>query len=365
MPAIGSNSRVLVTGGSGFIAVWCIYQLLKRGHLVRATVRSDSKGQYLREVFHRFSDQLSFVLVENLEEEGAFSEAVKGVDAVLHTASPFLFNVDGDPERALIRPAVNGTRNVLNSIHTHGKDVKRVVITSSYAAIMDPSRQGHNVYTEDDWNTSSVENTRRKGKNQDGGDAYLASKTMAERAAWEFVDKTKPAWDLVTINPSLVLGPILQQVNSPEKLNTSISFVWGLLHGSKNDEDLLAPSGAFVDVRDVAYAHVESLVRSEAGGNRFLLSRGPLVWQDFVDVIHKDSSVPPEWKSQVPVGKPGQGPSVKQRNEADGSKASRMLGFNYLSLPQTVEDTVASLSDYETRRWTGVPSDDILARSKH
>ncbi|KAJ9477211.1 NADPH-dependent methylglyoxal reductase GRE2 [Pseudozyma hubeiensis] len=364
MPAIQPNSHVLVTGGSGFIAIWTVYQLLERGHKVRATVRSDDKGKYLQDVFKKHGDNLSYAIAEDLEKEGAFDDAVKGVDAVLHTASPFHFNVEGDPKRTLINPAVNGTRNVLSSILKHGSNVKRVVITSSFAAILDSTRQGHIVYTEKDWNVSSVENVEKKGKDQEAPDAYRASKTMAERAAWQFVDENKPSWDLVTVNPPLVFGPILHQVASPEKLNTSVGFVWGLLHGSKKEDDLLAPAGNCVDVRDVAYVHVESLVREDAGSNRFATSLGPFVYQDVVDVIHNDSSVPAEWKKQVPTGKQGAGSSVKQ-NELDGSKATRVLGLNYIQLKDVVQDMVASLADYEKRGWSGVPSSDILSLTKH
>lgn len=364
MPAIQPKSNVLVTGGSGFIAIWCVYQLLERGHKVRATVRSDDKGKYLQDVFKKYSDNFSFFIAEDLEKEGAFDEAVKDVDAVLHTASPFHFNIEGDPRRTLINPAVNGTRNVLTSINKHGSSVKRVVITSSFAAILDSTRKGHIVYTEKDWNISSAENAEKLGKDQEGPDAYRASKTMAERTAWQFVEENKPSWDLVTINPPLVFGPILHQVNAPDKLNTSVGFVWGLLHGSKKEGDLLAPSGNCVDVRDVAYAHVEALVRPDAGNNRFATSLGPFVYQDVVDIIHSDSSVPYDWKKQVPVGKQGQGSTVKQ-NELDGSKATSVLDLKYIQLRDVVQDMVASLADYEERGWSGVPSDQLLSRTKH
>ncbi|CDR98964.1 hypothetical protein [Sporisorium scitamineum] len=305
MPAIQPNSHVLVTGGSGFIAIWTVYQLLERGQ-------------------------------QDLEKEGAFDDAVKDVDAVLHTASPFHFNVEGDPKRTLINPAVNGTRNVLSSIHKHGSNVKRVVITSSFAAILDSTRQGHIVYTEKDWNVSSVENVDKKGKDQEAPDAYRASKTLAE--------------------------PPSSQINSPEKLNTSVGFVWALLHGSKKEEDVLAPAGNCVDVRDVAYAHLEALVRPDAGGNRFATSLRPFTYQDVVDIVHSDSNVPADWKKQVPTGKPGQGSTIKQ-NELDGSKATRVLGLKYIQLKH-VEDMVASLADYEKQGWSGVPSADILSRTK-
>ncbi len=364
MPAIKPNSHVLVTGGSGFIAIWTVYQLLERGHKVRATVRSTEKGQYIEQLFSsKFSGKFDFVIAEDLEKEGAFDEAVKGVDAVLHTASPFHFNIEGDPKKTLINPAVNGTRNVLTSILKHGSNVQRVVITSSFAAILDSTREGHIVYTEKDWNISSVENVEKQGKDQAGPDAYRASKTIAERTAWEFVQSNTPSWDLVTVNPPLVFGPIIHQVNSAEKLNTSVAQVWGLFHGSKKEEDLLAPAGNCVDVRDVAYAHVQSLETEEAGGNRFAASLGTFTWQDVADAIRSDPNVPQEWKDKVPKGKEGEGKNVKQ-NELDGSKATKVLGLKYIQLKDVVGDMVASLADYEKRGWKGEPSESVLSLTK-
>lgn len=363
MPAIGPNSLVLVTGGSGFIAVWCCYQLLERGHSVRATVRSNEKGDYLASLFSKFGDKFSYVIASDLEKEGAFDNAVKDVDGVLHTASPFHFNVEGDPQGKLINPAVNGTNNVLKSIHQHGDKVKRVVVTSSFASILDSSRPVPTTYSEKDWNESSVKNAKEQGNKQDGLDAYRASKTMAERAAWEFVEQNKPKWDLATINPPFVLGPVVQQVSSPDSLNTSAAAVWGLLHGAKNEEDLLKPAGNCVDVRDVAYGHVECLLREEAGGQRYGTSLGKYTWQEVADIVHSDSHIPHEWKKATPVGKAGEGQKVTQ-NLFDGSKANRELGLNYIPLKNIIEDMVKSFVDQEKRGWQGVPSADILALGK-
>ncbi|PWZ00415.1 NAD(P)-binding protein [Testicularia cyperi] len=363
MPAIGPNSHVLVTGGSGFIAVWCCYQLLERGHSVRATVRSTDKGEHLEQLFKQFGDKFSFVIAEDLEKEGAFDDAVKGVDAVLHTASPFHFNIEGDPRGTLINPALNGTKNVLKSIHQHGDKVQRVVVTSSFASVLDASKEVPYTFTEKDWNESSVANVEKLGNKQEGIDAYRASKTMAERAAWEFVENNKPKWDLTTINPPFVLGPIAHQVNSPEKLNTSAAAVWGLFHGAKKDDDLLKPAGNCVDVRDVAYGHVEALVREEAGGQRFATSLGRYTWQQVADVVHNDSQIPADWKKAVPVGKPGEGDKVVQHT-FDGSKATRVLGLNYIPLQKIIEDMTKSFADYEKRGWKGVAGQDILALGK-
>ena len=279
---------------------------------------------------------------------------------MLHTASPFHFNVENEPLRTLINPAVNGTQNVLKSIHEHGSNVKRVVVTSSFAAVLDSTIKPPYTYTEADWNESSPANTNKLGNKQPGMDAYRASKTLAERSAWEFVETNKPAWDLVTVNPPFVLGPILHQVNAPEKLNTSVGAVWAFWHGAKSEADLPGPAGNVVDVRNVAYVHVQSLVRQEAGGNRFASCWGNYSWQQIADATHASSIVPAEWKSKSPKGEAGAGEKLLQA-KYDGSKAERVLGVNYYTLNETVDDMAASLVEYEKRGWKGIPSDQIAA----
>ncbi|EPQ27590.1 uncharacterized protein PFL1_04728 [Pseudozyma flocculosa PF-1] len=361
MPAIGPDSHVLVTGASGFIAVWCCHQLLERGHRVRGTVRSQEKGEYLAALFQRFGDKFSFVIAEDLEKPGVFDEAVKGVDGVLHTASPFHFNIDGDPLGKLIQPAVNGTRSVLRSIKDHGTDVKRVVVTSSFAAILDSTRPVPTAFDEKDWNESSPANVDKLGNKQDGTDAYRASKTLAERAAWDFVEAEKPQWDLATINPPLVLGPLLHQVKSPESLNTSAGMVWKIWHGGFTNDELPGPRGAVVDVRDVAAGHVQALLRADAAGQRFATTSGGLTWQAVCDITHASNSIPQQYKDSTPVGNPGQ--KVVQHT-LDGSKAARVLGIDYYTLHETINDMATSFADYEKRNFQGHPGEHIASLGK-
>ncbi|KAG8910072.1 methylglyoxal reductase (NADPH-dependent) gre2, partial [Tulasnella sp. 408] len=168
------------------------------------TLRSDSKGKYLQNLFKDHGDRFSYVIVEDIAKEGAFDKAVVGVDAVQHTASPFHFKAD-DPKE-LIEPAVHGTVGVLESIKKYAPGVKRVVITSSVAAIVyDKGREGV-TYDESDWNTESPKEIEEKGRNAAGLHKYRASKVLAERAAWDFVEKNKEsvAFDLVTVNPPMV-----------------------------------------------------------------------------------------------------------------------------------------------------------------
>ena len=136
-------------------------------------------------------------------QDGAFDEAVKGVDAIAHTASPFYTNAK-EPDELLV-PAVRGTLSILNSALAHGAAVKRVVITSSTAAVASPSPTPR-VFTEADWNDYSPRVVAEQGAAAPPPDMYRASKSLAERSAWDFVQKHQPKWDLATVNPSLVLG---------------------------------------------------------------------------------------------------------------------------------------------------------------
>lgn len=190
MPVAPSASTVLVTGASGYIAVHVVHQALKAGFNVVGTVRSEEKGRYLEQLFAKqYPGKFRHAIVADIEQPGGFDEAVKGVQAVLHTASPFHFNSEGKALDALVNPAVNGTKSVLKSIKDHGTEVKRVVLTSSFAAILDPSNKTPKEYTEKDWNESSPANSAKEGNSQNPMDAYRASKSMAERAAWDFVEQ--------------------------------------------------------------------------------------------------------------------------------------------------------------------------------
>jgi len=201
--------RVLLTGGSGFIAAHCVDILLKHGHSVVTTVRSQEKANKIREAHSNVGkDRLDFAIVEDIAQEGAFEEAVKSdppFEAVLHTASPFHFNAT-DVQKELLDPAVIGTTGILKSIKKSAPTVKRVVITSSFASILDGTKgayPGH-TYSEKDWNPITHEEALKNNAN-----GYRASKTFAEKAAWEFVEKEKPNFTIATINPPLVFGPVV------------------------------------------------------------------------------------------------------------------------------------------------------------
>jgi nucleoside-diphosphate-sugar epimerase len=246
-------SKVLVTGATGFVAGHCIADLLEHGHSVRGTVRSlarQDKVAHLREL----GGDLDFVEADLSSDDG-WAAAVAGVDAVLHVASPTVGGSLRDAD-AMVRPAVDGTLRVLRASAAAG--VRRVVLTSSVAAINSGHARGdHRERTEADW--SDVDNCH----------PYPKSKTLAERAAWEFA-AGHPELEVVAINAGLVLGPLQHDAGGP-----SLEVVSRLL----NREMPAVPRLGFapVDVRDLAAAHRMALEHPAAAGNRYICA-GEGIW---------------------------------------------------------------------------------------
>lgn len=237
---------VCVTGASGFVAAHVIRELLARGYRVRGTVRGRvvaGKYDFLTQLSGAGA-RLELVTAE-LRDEGSYDAAVAGCDAVVHAASPYVVNVS-DPQRDLVEPAVGGTLNVLRSAKAAG--VRRVVLTSSLAAISDEPIEG-TVFTEHNWNVRSSLHRN----------PYSFSKTLAERAAWTFVEDESPAFDLVALNPYFILGPSLGP-----GLNTTNAIFRDLLTGVY--PGILSLTWGLVDVRDAATAHVLAIENTRARG---------------------------------------------------------------------------------------------------
>lgn len=178
------------------MATHIISSFLSAGYNVRGTVRSEKSAEGVKKSHPKYTSQLSFAIVPDIAAPHAFDEAVKGVDGVIHNASPFAFDVK-DNEKELLKPAIQGTKGCLEAVKKFAPKVKRVVVTSSFAAIVDMSkgtRPGY-TYSEKDWNPCSYEDAK-KG---DGSVAYCASKAFAEREAWEFGKDPEVKFDVVTI----------------------------------------------------------------------------------------------------------------------------------------------------------------------
>lgn len=329
-------ANVLLTGGNGFIAVHIISILLKRGYSITTTVRAESKTTYLRNKFAdaTSSGQLKFVIVEDITVSGAFDDVFRNdsFDAVLHTNSPFVFKVN-DITKDLLTPAINGTTEILKSAKRYGPGVKRVVVTSSFASVLDPNqgnRSGY-AYSEKDWNPVTYEQAQ---KNSVTG--YFASKKLAEKAAWDFIENEKPRFDLVALCPPMVYGPVLQEVKDMNSLNTSSAGSYSIFSGQTK---VLTKPGVWlwVDVRDIAEAHVAAIEKPEAANQRFLVSEGTFNIGQVADFIWKHyperAQAKGVSKSTSDVGYPKEGNYFP-----DNSKSKNVLGLKYIPFKTTLKD---------------------------
>lgn len=268
---MSSSSSILVTGASGFLAIHTIVQLLEQGYNVRGTLRTLSREAEVRETISKvvqINDRLEILPVD-LEQDSGWDEAMKDVEYVLHVASPFpLFEPKHEDE--LIIPAVQGTLRVLRAAHK--AKVKRVVQVSSNAAVSAGHNGENKTFTEADW--SNIDNHIG---------AYPKSKTLAERAAWDFINGAENTnkMEMVAINPPLILGPV------PNKIfRTSIELIRTLMLGQVPGVGRIKMG--MVDVRDVAAALILAMTTPEAAGNRFLCSADEAMWvKDIADLLHK------------------------------------------------------------------------------
>ncbi|UVK45988.1 aldehyde reductase [Mesorhizobium sp. AR07] len=252
-----SGELVLVTGGSGFLGAHCILELLKAGYRVRTTVRSSKREADVLAMLKAGGAapgaELSFAVADLMADAG-WSEAVTGCDYVLHVASPFPPGVPKH-EDDLIIPAREGALRVLRAARDAG--VKRVVLTSSFAAIgYGKLPPGGQPFTEENW-------TDPAGKVS----AYVKSKTLAERAAWDFIAAEGGKLELTVVNPVGIFGPVLGSDHS-----TSTEFVQRMLNGAMPGLPRL--SFGVVDARDVADLHVRAMTNPAAKGKRFLAVAG-------------------------------------------------------------------------------------------
>lgn len=259
-----SNKLILVTGGSGFLGVHCIAEALRAGYRVRTTVRSLAKEKTVREGLTHAqppvdATKLEFVVADLLKDEG-WTEAAKGAEIVLHVASPFP-SATPSHEDELIKPAREGTLRVLRAAKAAGT-VKRVVVTSSVASIA-YGTQLKPMYTEKDWSDP-------EGK-QLPISAYAKSKTLAEKAAWNFIETEGNGMELSTVNPVGIFGPPL--IIPTE--STTCSIVQQMLTGALP----AVPNVSFglVDVRDVATLHMLAATKPEANGQRYIAVAGESV----------------------------------------------------------------------------------------
>ncbi|KAF2105365.1 NAD dependent epimerase/dehydratase [Lophiotrema nucula] len=336
-----TSQYVLVTGATGFIGAHVVDVLLSRGCRVRGATRSSSKGDAMIKARPQYSDKLDFVQVSDFASGVDFEKAVEGVDAVIHVASPFTYDTK-DSEKELIIPAINGVKAILSAAAVQ-PSIKRVVLTSSFASVMDADRKAppYFTYTGSDWNPLTYEEAI--APSNPAFIAYRGSKVFAEKAAWDFVKAEKPGFDLVTLCPPMTFGPVVHPVARVEDLNESNAMLWEIATSSPSTPLPVARVPFWIDVRDLALAHVEAVLRPAAGGKRFVPAATELFsYGKAARIIDSEFS----WaKGKVPIEEQ----LIDESHGLDGETAARELGLQYRTFKETVSDLVAQVYDIQRR----------------
>lgn len=332
-----TDKTVLVTGGTGFIAQYCMLALLNEGYRVSTTIRSPSREAEVRDHLRvggaDAGDRLTFVTAD-LNDDRGWAQAVAGCDYVMHGASP---TPSGDQirEEDWIGPAVNGNLRVLRAARNAG--VRRVVLTSAFGAIGVGHKPDHRrPFDETDWSDLN------------GNVApYQKSKTLAERAAWDFVAGEGDGLELATVNPVAVYGPVLGADYSH-----SIRLIANMLKGQPGCVNV---NSCCVDVRDVADLHLRAMIDPAAKGERFLASAGESMWMVEVAELlrlrlgHAAEKVSTDVWPDEQVRLAGETnaqlkavvPLLNYDMNASGKKAERLLGW----APRSREEAILSAAE--------------------
>jgi nucleoside-diphosphate-sugar epimerase len=346
MTDTNKEKLVLVTGGTGFVAGHCILQLLQNGYKVRTTVRALSKKDKVKEVLKNGGiasfEKIDFIEAD-LGNDKNWGEAVNGCAYVLHVASPIFLRLPKHEDEMIV-PAVNGTLRVLKAARDAG--VKRVVITSSFGAVGYSHTDPTTLITEEGWTDPTDKSLS----------AYLKSKTLAEKAAWDFMAKEGGDLELAVINPMAILGPSL----GPD-LSSGFELLKKILDGSMKAMPKI--DLGIVDVRDLADLHLRAMTHPRANGERFLALSGGVMSLHEIALLFKkklgnkaknvSTKVMPDWLIRAAaLFKPAAKaivPMLGRTRNASNEKAKTMLGWSSRTNEEAVLATAESLF-----RWNAI-----------
>ncbi len=340
-PTPASGELVLVTGGSGFIGSHIAVSLLKAGYRVRTSMRSLDKGQALRDMMIAGGadpgDRLDLA-VANLQHDAGWIEAAHGCDYVVHVASPTLTSIPRT-EDEMVGPARGGALRVIKAARDAG--IRRVVLTSAFGAVGYGHAPRATPFTEEDWTDLTADLP-----------IYQRSKTLAERASWEFVETEGNGMELAVVNPAGVIGPVLG-TDVPPSVRGIHNMLTGAMPGCPK---VWFP---YVDVRDVADLHVLAMSRPEAAGERFIASSGgPLSMLDIAKVLRarlgaEAAKAPtrelPNFLVRLAARRNPMlkivAPQLGKTMAASGAKAEKVLGWAPRTNEEAIVDTARSLID--------------------
>lgn len=328
------KQKVLLTGASGFIAGYIIKQLIKDGFYIVGTVRSYSKGELLMAQNPR---TFEYTIVKDVTQHGAFDSVFKAhpdIVYVLHTVSQFSIKTQAI-EEDIIKPAIEANISILMSAKKYGKNIKKVVITSSFAANIQLPFDSSNssfVYTEDVWNNITYEEAM-DSKNQ--VNAIIGSKAFAERAVWIFQKSETPKFAICTVQIPYVWGPPISSIGVGYR-KYSNEIIQEILKTPKDSKSIVECIPYYVDVRDAAQAHISGMTNNFFDNKRCLCVAGVVGSQLILDTIR---NMRLDLREKLAVGVPGSF-SVDDWPKIDNSATRKNLGFTFRPLEETLSDTV-------------------------
>ena len=323
--------KVLVTGATGYIGLHCIHQLLNQGYEVNGSVRSPDRKDEIIDALkgHNTSTEHLNIYTMNLTEDAGWDEGMAGCDYLLHVASPI--SLERTDEDYFVKPAIDGVNRALSFAKKHG--VKKVVLTSSVAAIFD-TMEKKDIYDESDW--SDPDNPHIS--------AYSKSKTLAERAAWDFLKRENYPFELAVINPALVVGASIS--GDIGESNKAVAMV----AGGKMPVAVPLMFG-YVDVRDVAAAHVLAMQTPAFNGERFALVEKDLWYKDVAKILRDNgfNKAPtfgvPVWLAKILANFNKELkltlPYLGRKRSIKNTKAKQILGWN----PRPAEESIIDIAN--------------------
>jgi NADPH-dependent methylglyoxal reductase len=326
-------TKILVTGANGFLGAHVVKQALDNGYSVRGVVRTQEKAGPLKKLFP--TDKFETVIVADLVSD--YTEAVTGVDGIIHVASPFFLRDDLEPKKDMLDPAIEGTKNLLNAAHKAG--VHRIVLTGGIGSILSKPNMlfEDTTYGPDEWLPFTYEQGA-SGK-MPGAAVYFVSKKYAELAAWDFA-KEHTEMKISVVIPSVIFGPIIHPVSSLQNLNTSSTIIYAFLAG-KFPPDRVP---VFCDVSSVALLHVKAFQSEAAVGKRIPFVKGSVTMYDVLEIIKKNR---PELASRLPPTPDANPIAGKPIAKVDSSFAQETLGVPGQSLQETILQSVDALLKLE------------------
>ncbi|KAI9727206.1 MAG: hypothetical protein M1834_008466 [Cirrosporium novae-zelandiae] len=294
-----SSGLIFITGATGFVGGTTAHEALKAGYHLRISVRKEWQIKKLKGIFSDYLDHLEFIIVPDITEHAAFAGKLDGVDYVLHHASPL---AGGTDKQQLFPPAVKGTTRILEEAAKIPKD--------------------------NGWDFSVDQDADFTGDNDavTAMKLYQASKLLANRASWDFMEKEKPHFSLVTIHPSFIYGHNILQLTAEELKGSTNGMLFGAIMTG-------IPTGSlsYVHVRDVAEAHVKALNPNIKNGSKYLLSGPKVSWKDIVDILQKKY---PKVNWKLKADTPG------ASWPTDTTKAEMELGMKWRSLEEIVSEVM-------------------------